>query len=66
MYYLYIKTDNAYDPKKLIGEYASLEKAQQRAESEVAKNPQTKYVIEETTGFVDNYGELIADVIEEN
>jgi hypothetical protein len=66
MFYVYIKTEDVFDPKKLVGEYGSLEKARQKAESEVAKNHDVKYVIEETTGFVDNYGELIADVVEEN
>ncbi len=66
MYHVYLKEESLFDSKKLIGEYSSLEKAEERAEKELAKNKDIKYVIEQTTGHVDNYGELIATVVQEN
>ena len=66
MYQVYIKKESGFNPKKLIGEFKEYEQASEKIESELAKNPDIKYVIEETTGRVDNYGDLIATVVEEN
>lgn len=66
MYQVYIKDETAFDPKKLMGEYSSYEKAHEKVESILAKNNEAKYIIEETTGHVDSYGELLTEVVEEN
>ncbi len=66
MYQVYIKKDTGFDPKHLIGEFKDFDKASEKIQNELAKNKDLKYVIEETTGRVDNYGELIATVVEEN
>jgi len=66
MYQVYIKTDTGLDKKRLIGEFRDFEKAQEKIEAELAKNPDFKYVIEETNGSVDVYGNLIVDVVDEN
>ncbi|MDD3012520.1 MAG: hypothetical protein PHC34_02310 [Candidatus Gastranaerophilales bacterium] len=63
MYQVYIKT--GLDRKK-IGEFRDFDKAQEIIETELAKNEDIKYVMEETTGSVDIYGELIANVVDEN
>ena len=66
MYYVYVKEENLFDSKRLIGEYRDIDKAYERADKEVAKNPAVKYSIEESNGNVDNYGELITTVVKEN
>jgi hypothetical protein len=66
MYQIYAKTESGFDNKKLIAEYSSIEKVRERVDAELNKNPELKYIIEETTGRVDIYGELIANVVEEN
>ena len=66
MYHVYIKTTSGFDSKKLVGEYGNIDKAYEKIESELAKNPEVKYILEETTGHVDSYGELLATVVEEN
>lgn len=66
MYQLYIIDETAFDPKKLIGDFSNLDNVHTRLKKEFDKNEDTKYVIEETTGHVDSYGELIATVVEEN
>lgn len=66
MYHIYIIDETAFDPKKLIGDFSNIDNAHARLQKEFAKNKDTKYIIEETTGHVDNYGELVATVIEEN
>jgi len=63
MYQVYIKS--GLDRTK-IGEFRDFDKAQEKIEVELAKNSDLKYVLEETTGSVDIYGELTASVIEEN
>ena len=66
MYQVYIKTDTGLDKKRLIGEFRDYEKACEKIEAELAKNKDLRYVIEETTGAVDVYGNLIVDVVDEN
>lgn len=66
MYHVYVKKETGFESKKLVGEYRNLDDAYAKVEKEMAKDKDTKYVIEETTGHVDNYGELIATVVEEN
>jgi len=66
MYQLYFKTDSGFDPKKLIGEFSDLEDVYEKLNAELAKDKDIKYIIEETTGCVDSYGELIANVVEKN
>jgi hypothetical protein len=65
MYQVYIKIETGFDRIK-IGEFKDYDKVQEKIETELAKNKDLKYIIEETTGSVNGYGELIADVIEEN
>jgi len=66
MYHVYFIDETAFNPKKMIGEFNNIDNAQARVEKELAKNKDIKYVIEETTGHVDSYGELLATVVEEN
>lgn len=66
MYQVFIKTATGYDRKKLIGEFSDYSDAYEKAEEELEKEPNTKYVIEEINGSVDSYGNLISMVVEEN
>lgn len=66
MYQVYVIDETAFDPKKLIGEFSDIDNARTRLQKEFTKNKDTKYVIEETTGHVNSYGELLTTVIEEN
>lgn len=66
MYHLYKKEKNVYDAKVLLGDYKDIDDADKRIEEELAKDPDFKYSLEETTGHVNNYGDLIVDIIEEN
>lgn len=64
MYQLYIERKNGFSAK-LIGEYKELEDAQERAEKEKSADESIKYVIQETTGSFDSYGDLLTYVVEE-
>ena len=66
MYQLYIIDEAAFDPKKLVGEFSNIDNVRTRLQKEFAKNEDTKYIIEQTTGHVNSYGDLVADVVEEN
>lgn len=66
MYQVFIIDESAFDSKKLIGEFSDIDNAHARLKKEFAKDEDTKYVIEQTTGHVNSYGELISTVIEEN
>lgn len=66
MYQVYIKTPASFDGKKFLGEYADIDDAHAKIDEERAKDKDIKYVIEETTGKVDIYGDLITDVVDEN
>lgn len=66
MYQLYVIDKSAFDPKKLIGEFVDLDVAHTRLQKEFDKNPETKYIIEETSGHFNSYGDLLAEVIEKN
>lgn len=66
MYHVYVIDESAFDPKKHIGDFSDLDNAKTRLQKEIVKDPETKYIIEQTTGHVNSYGELIATVVEEN
>lgn len=66
MYHVYVIDETAFDPKKHVGDFGNIDDARKRLEREFTKNPDTKYIIEETTGHVNIYGDLTAEVIEEN
>lgn len=66
MYQVYIIDEAAFDPKKLLCEFSDIDNARARLQRELAKDKDIKYIIEETTGHVDSYGELLATVVEEN
>lgn len=63
MYILNVETPTSFAPDK-IGEYYDLEKAQTKAKELKAKNPNISYIIEETSGGFNSYGELLTEVIE--
>lgn len=66
MYHVYVVDESAFDPKKLVGEYKDIDKAHEKVQNVLVRNQDAKYIIEQTTGHVDSYGELIATVVEEN
>ncbi len=66
MYQVYLKEQDGFNTKQLVGEYRDIDDAYAKVDGILAKDKDKKYVIEETDGHVDNYGELIPTVVEEN
>ena len=63
MYQLFVEKETSFAPD-LEGEYRELEQARAAAQSAKKVDPTLTYEIKETDGHVNNYGELIATVIE--
>lgn len=66
MYKVYLKTKSNYESRKLLGEFNDYDDACAKVEEELSKDKDIKYVIEESTGAVDIYGDLTVDVVDEN
>jgi len=66
MYQVYIKKGTNSNSKDLIAEFKDIDDAYEKIETELAKNKDIKYILEETGGHVDIYGELTTTVVEEN
>lgn len=66
MFQVYFKEENSFNPKQLVGEFKDVDDAYAKVDAALEKNKDLKYIIEETDGHVDNYGELIPTVVEEN
>ena len=63
MYQLFTETDDSFAPD-LAGEYNTLDEAREAAKKCKAQNSEIYFEIKETDGHVNNYGELIATVVE--
>lgn len=66
MYQLYVIDESAFDPKKLVCEYSNIDTVRARLEKEFVKDKDTKYIIEETSGHFNSYGDLTTSIVEEN
>ncbi|MBR1681291.1 hypothetical protein IJ707_05835 [bacterium] len=63
MYQLFIEKETSFAPD-LEGEYNEIDDARAAAQKAKAEDPTIYYEIKETDGHVNNYGELIATVVE--
>lgn len=66
MYHVYTEKDYSEFSKTLIGEYTDLEEAMEKARAAIENKPELRYIVEETDGHVNNYGEQIVTVIAES
>lgn len=63
MYHVYTERDYSEFSRTLIGEYTDLDEAKAAAQKAIDEDSELNYIIEETDGHVNNYGELITTVI---
>ena len=63
MYRVLIENSKTFSPK-LIGEFEDLDKAEEKAFEAKNQDPTTTFVIEETNGGFNSYGELLTTEIE--
>ena len=66
MFQVYTAKDKSELSKNLIGEFKEYDEAMDCAEKAIEGHSDLRYIVEETNGCVDSYGELIATVIAES
>jgi hypothetical protein len=66
MFQVYTAKDKSELSKNLIGEFADYNDAMDCAEKAIEGKEGLRYVVEETNGCVNSYGELIATVVAES
>ena len=63
MYHVYTERDYSEFSRTLIGEYTDLDEAKSVAEKAINEDSELNYIIMETDGHVNNYGDLITTVV---
>lgn len=66
MFQVYTSTDKSALSKKFVGEFKDWDEAMDCAEQAIEGQSGLRYIVEETNGTVDSYGELIASVVAES
>ena len=66
MYQVYVERNYSELSRNLLGEYSSLEEARVVAKKAIAENDELNYIIEETDGHFNSYGDLVTTVVEES
>ncbi len=66
MFHVYTQKKGADLTKTLIKDFKDLEEAFDCAEKSIEGKSDLKYIIEETSGHFNSYGELLTDVVAES
>ncbi len=66
MFQVYTQKKGSELTKTLVKEFKDLEEAFDCAEKAIEGKEDLKYIIEETTGHFNSYGELLVDVVAES
>ena len=65
MYHIYTIKNRSEFPKTLVAETKDYDEALQKAEKAIEGKEGYNYIVEETDGSMNSYGELIATVVAE-
>ena len=63
MFHVYKEKSNSDFSRTHIGDYSDFEEAMDAAEKSIEGNSELNYIVEETDGSFDSYGELLRQVI---
>lgn len=67
MYHVFtIERDKPDFSKTAMGDFKDFDSALEKAEKCIENRPELRYIIEETDGHVNSYGELVASVVVES
>lgn len=66
MFQVYTAKDKSELSKNLVGEFKDYDEAMDFAEKSIEGKEELRYIVEETNGCVNSYGELIATVVAES
>ena len=63
MYHVYTEKNHSDLTKTLIGDFKDYDEAMDAAEKAIEGKPELNYIVEETDGHFNSYGELVAEVV---
>ena len=63
MYHGYTEKNRSDLTKTLIGDFKDYDEAMDAAEKAIEGHPELNYIVEETDGHFNSYGELVAEVV---
>ncbi len=63
MYHVYTEKNYSEITRTLIGDYKDYDEAMDAAEKAIEGKPELNYIVEETDGHFNSYGELVAEVV---
>lgn len=66
MYQSYTKKRDSEFSKSFLGEFKDFEEAVEAAEKAIENKPELKYIVEQTTGHTDSYGDLLVEIVAES
>lgn len=66
MYHVYVEKNHSEFSRDLICETTDYDKAIEKAEKAIEGKPDMNYIVEQTDGSMNSYGELIAHVVAES
>lgn len=66
MFQVYTSKDKSELSKNLVGEFKDYDEAMDFAEKAIEGKSGLRYIVEETNGTVNSYGDLIASVVAES
>ena len=63
MYHVYTERNHSEFSRTLISEPRDYDIAMEKAEKAIEKDPELNYIVEQTDGSMNSYGDLIATVV---
>lgn len=66
MYHVYTERNYSELSKSLIGEFMNLDEAMACAKKAIEADKELNYIVEETDGHFNSYGELVSTVVAES
>lgn len=66
MFHVYVEKNRNNITRTKIGEFKDYDEAMDCAEAAVEKDPSLNYIVEETGGHFNSYGELASNIVAEN
>lgn len=66
MYHVYTEKNHSEFSRSLVIETPDYDLAMEKAEKAIDGKPELRYIVEETDGSMNSYGELVATVVAES
>lgn len=66
MYHVYTEKNRSEFSKTLIGDFSDYDEAMDCAEKAIEGKPEMRYIVEETDGHFNSYGDLVTTIVAES